>query len=113
MRFACFMSRSIDLRRPRKLTLEQTTFMNNLLYILKLHKRVNDLSNALIGSREDNKLQKAIKRLYNEKQWKRRKLLKDVKEWYKLEQPVKDGEQNRDTDVETPSQTQPAFTAFK
>ncbi|PVH91117.1 hypothetical protein DM02DRAFT_664325 [Periconia macrospinosa] len=35
---------------------------------------------------------KAIKRLYNEKQRKRRELLKRVKERYKSEQPVKDSE---------------------
>ncbi|KAH7379041.1 hypothetical protein BKA64DRAFT_698284 [Cadophora sp. MPI-SDFR-AT-0126] len=69
MRFACSISRSIDPRRPRKLTPEQTC----------LHKRVNDLSNAPVGSRKDNRLQKAIKRLYNEKQRKRRELLKDIK----------------------------------
>ncbi|KAL5312965.1 hypothetical protein ACEPPN_019391 [Leptodophora sp. 'Broadleaf-Isolate-01'] len=92
MRFACSMSRSIDPRRPRKLTPEQTASVNDLPYILKLHKRVNDLSNAPVGSRKDDRLQKAIKRLYNEKQRKRRELLKDVKERYKSEQPVKDSE---------------------
>jgi hypothetical protein len=92
MRFACSMSRSIDPRRPRKLTPEQTASVNDLPYILKLHKRVNDLSNAPVGSWKDDRLQKAIKRLYNEKQRKRRELLKDVKERYKSEQPVKDSE---------------------
>ena len=91
MRFACSMSRSIDPRRPRKLTPEQTASVNDLSYILKLHKRVNDLSNAPVGSRKDDRLQKAIKRLYNEKQRKRREL-KDIKERYKSEQPVKDSE---------------------
>ncbi|PVH67494.1 hypothetical protein DL98DRAFT_600433 [Cadophora sp. DSE1049] len=61
MRFAYSMSRSIDPRRPRKLTPEQTA-------------------------------SKAINRLYNEKQRKRRLLLKDIKERYKSEQPVKDSE---------------------
>ncbi|KAH7379060.1 hypothetical protein BKA64DRAFT_648481 [Cadophora sp. MPI-SDFR-AT-0126] len=51
-----------------------------------------DLSNAPVGARKDNRLQKAIKRLYNEKQRKRRELLKDIKERYKTEQPVKDSE---------------------
>ncbi|KAH7364031.1 hypothetical protein BKA65DRAFT_522596 [Rhexocercosporidium sp. MPI-PUGE-AT-0058] len=76
MRFACSMSRSIDPRRPRKLTPEQTASVNDLPYILKLHKRAPE----------------AIKRLYNEKQRKRRELLKRIKERYKSEQPVKDSE---------------------
>jgi len=92
MRFACSMSRSIDPRRPRKLTPEQTASVNDLPYIVKLHNRVKDLSNAPVGSRKDDRLQKAIKRLYNEKQRKRRELLKDVKQRYKSEQPVKDSE---------------------
>ncbi|KAH6708820.1 hypothetical protein BKA61DRAFT_490950, partial [Leptodontidium sp. MPI-SDFR-AT-0119] len=92
MRFACSMSRSIDPRHLRKLTPEQTASVNGLPYILKLHKRVDDLSNAAVGSRKDNRLQMAIKRLYNEKQRKRRELLKDIKERYKSEQPVKDSE---------------------
>ncbi|PVH71197.1 hypothetical protein DL98DRAFT_597158 [Cadophora sp. DSE1049] len=39
------------------------------------------------------RMKKAIKRLYNKKQRKRKELLKDIKERYKLEQPVKDSEQ--------------------
>ena len=84
------MSRSIDPRRPRKLTPEQTASINDLPYIVKLHNRVKDLSNAPVGARKDDRLQKAIKRFYNEKQRKRRELLKDIKERYKSEQPVKD-----------------------
>ena len=86
------MSRSIDPRRPRKLTPEQTASINDLPYIVKLHNRVKDLSNAPVGARKDDRLQKAIKRFYNEKQRKRRELLKDIKERYKSEQPVKDSE---------------------
>ncbi|XMA19908.1 hypothetical protein WAI453_012699 [Rhynchosporium graminicola] len=66
--------------------------MNDLLYILKLRERVNNLSNASVGSRKYKRLQKATKRLFNEKQRKRRELLKDIKERYKSEQPVKDSE---------------------
>ena len=40
MRFACSMSRSIDPRRPRKLTTAQSKSVNCLLYILKLDRRV-------------------------------------------------------------------------
>lgn len=86
------MSRSIDPRRPRKPTPEQYASVNKLLYILKLQKRVDDLSDARLGSPRDDRLQKAIKRLRNEKQWKRRLLLKDIVERYKIEQPVEDSE---------------------
>jgi len=89
MRFACFMSRSIDPRRPRKLTSEQTVSINNLPYIIKLHNQVKDLFNALVESRKDDRFQKAIKRLHNKKQRKRKELLKDVKERYKSKQPMK------------------------
>jgi hypothetical protein len=92
MRFACSMSRSIDPRRPRKLTPEQTVSVNVLPYIMKLHNRVKDLSNAPVRSCKDGRLQKAIKRLYNEKQRKRRELLGDIQKQYKSEQPVKDSE---------------------
>ena len=92
MRFACSMSRSIDPRRPRKLTPEQTASVNDLPYILKLRERVNNLSKAPVGSRKYDRLQKATKRLFNEKQRKRRELLKEIKERYKSEQPVKDSE---------------------
>ncbi|KAH7418893.1 hypothetical protein BKA64DRAFT_763767 [Cadophora sp. MPI-SDFR-AT-0126] len=91
MRFACSMSRSIDPRRPRKPTPEQSASVNKLPYILKLQKRVDDLSDARLGSPQDDRLQKAIKRL-RKKQRKRRLLLKDIVEWYKMEQPVKDRE---------------------
>ncbi|KAG9242359.1 hypothetical protein BJ878DRAFT_583873 [Calycina marina] len=80
MRFACSMSRSIDPRRPRKLTPEQSASVNNLPYISKLRERVTKLSNAPVGSRNYDKLQMATKRLFNEKQRKRRELLKDIKE---------------------------------
>ena len=86
------MSRSIDPRRPRKLTPEQTASVNDIPYIVNLHNRVKDLSNALVGGLKDDRLQKAVKRLYNNKQRKRRELLRDIKEWYKSEQPVKDSE---------------------
>ncbi|CZS92472.1 uncharacterized protein RAG0_03051 [Rhynchosporium agropyri] len=92
VRFACSMSRSIDPRRPRKLTLEQTASINDLPYILKLRERVNNLYKVPIGSRKDDRLQKATKRLFNEKQRERRALLKDIKERYKSEQPMKDSE---------------------
>jgi hypothetical protein len=92
MRFACSMSRSIDPRRPRKLTPEQSASVNDLPCILKLSERVHNLSNARLGSRREEQHQKAIKRLRNEKQRQRRLLLNDIVKRYKMDQPVKDSE---------------------
>ena len=50
---------------------------------------MKDLFNALVESRKDDRFQKAIKRLHNKKQRKRKELLKDVKERYKSKQPMK------------------------
>jgi hypothetical protein len=49
IRFVCSMSRSIDPRRPWKLTLEQSS-VNDLPSIVKLDKRVKKLSRALRAS---------------------------------------------------------------
>jgi len=92
MRFACSMSRSIDPRRPRKLTPEQSASVNDLPCILKLRQRVQKLSRARLGSRREVQHQKAVKRLRNEKQRQRRLLRDDILERYKMEQPVKDSE---------------------
>jgi hypothetical protein len=50
MRFACSMSRSIDPRRPWKLTPEQSASVNDLPCIVKLDERVKKLSRALRAS---------------------------------------------------------------
>ncbi|KAH8585358.1 hypothetical protein B0O99DRAFT_679450, partial [Bisporella sp. PMI_857] len=92
MRFACSMSRSIDPRRPRKLTPEQSASVNELPCIVKLKCRITKLS----GIREDPvgeaKYQKARRRLQSEKQRQRRLLLVDLVERFKKEQPVIDSE---------------------
>jgi hypothetical protein len=119
MQFACSMSRSIDPRRPRKLTPEQSASIKDLPCIMKLAERVKKLSRALKGrpkkekrrkeahrltltgrvkklprgpegSRTEEKYNRALKRLRSEKQRQRRLLLIDVKDRYKKEQPVRD-----------------------
>jgi hypothetical protein len=50
IRFVCSMSRSIDPRRPWKLTLEQSASVNDLSCIVKLDERVKKLSRALRAS---------------------------------------------------------------
>lgn len=92
MRFACSMSRSIDPRRPWKLTPQQSRSVNDYPCIVKLQRRVDSLYEAPKGSRRERKYQKAVQRLRNEKQRQRDLLLRDIIERYKKEQPVIDSE---------------------
>ena len=92
MRFACSMSRSIDPRRPWKLTTEQSASVNDLLYIVKLAQRAKELSGALVDSPREKKYRKACRHLMNEKQRQRRLLLVEIVDRFKKEQPVIDSE---------------------
>jgi hypothetical protein len=92
MRFACSMSRSIDPRRPWKLTTEQSASINGLPCIVKLAQRAKRLSGAPVGSRREEKYRKAIRRLDSEKQRQRRLLLVEIVDRFKKEQPVIDSE---------------------
>jgi hypothetical protein len=92
MRFACSMSRSIDPRRPWKLTTKQSASINNVPCIVKLTRRVNKLSGAPKGSPKEENYRKACRRLRNEKQRQRRLLLVEIVDRFKKEQPVIDSE---------------------
>ena len=92
MRFACSMSRSIDPRRPRKLTTEQSASVNGLLCIVNLNHRIVKLSGLRGDDEGEEKYQKACRRLRSEKQRQRRLLLVDLVDRYKKEQPVIDSE---------------------
>jgi len=92
MRFACSMSRSIDPRRPRKLTTEQSASVNGLPCIVKLNRRIVKLSGVRGDSEGEEKYQKACRRLRSEKQRQRRLLLVDLVDRFKKEQPVIDSE---------------------
>jgi hypothetical protein len=92
MRFACSMSRSIDPRRPWKLTPTQSASINNLPCIVKWSRITARLSEALVGSRREERYQKAQKRLTSERARQRRLLLLDIVDRYKKEQPVIDSE---------------------
>jgi hypothetical protein len=92
MRFACSMSRSIDPRRPWKLTTKQSTSVNRLLCIVKLVKRAKTFAEAPLDSRSKERHQKACRRVTSEKQRQRRKLLVQIVDRFKKEQPVIDSE---------------------
>ncbi|KFY46137.1 hypothetical protein V494_00595 [Pseudogymnoascus sp. VKM F-4513 (FW-928)] len=92
MRFACSMSRSIDPRRPWKLTPTQSASINILPCIVKWSRITARLSGASVGSRREERYQKAQKRLTSERARQRRLLLLDIVDRYKKEQPVIDSE---------------------
>jgi hypothetical protein len=93
MRFACSMSRSIDARRPRKLTTEQSASVNRLPCILKLDRRIAELPRVRGRPKGEEKCQKFIRRLRNEKQRQRRLLLENlVIDRFKKQQPIIDSE---------------------
>jgi Protein of unknown function (DUF3435) len=87
MGLACSMNRSIDPRRPWKLTSQQSASVKSLPCIVKLAKRVEKLS----GEGEEQ-YRKACRRLRNEKQRQRRLLLVEIIDRFKKEQPVIDSE---------------------
>lgn len=86
------MSRSIDPRRPRKLTTEQSLSVDRLPCVVKLNRRIAKLSGALRDSKGEEKYQKVRRRLQSEKQRQRRLLLADLVDRFKKEQPVIDSE---------------------
>jgi hypothetical protein len=92
MRFACSMSRSIDPRRPRRLTKEQSASVNDLPCIVKLNRRLAKLSAFRGDPKGEEKYQKTLRRLRSEKQRQRRLLLAELVDRFKKEQPVIDSE---------------------
>ena len=86
------MSHSIDPRRPRKLTTEQSASVNSLPCIVKLNRRIVKLSGVRGDSEGEEKYQKACRHLQSEKQRQRRLLLVDLVDRFKKEQPVIDSE---------------------
>jgi hypothetical protein len=91
------MSRSIDPRRPWKLTLEQSASVNDLPCIIKLDKRVKKLSRALRASDSTRR----VKSLSRASRGSRREE-KQKKEAYRrtktrrVEKLSRDGEESRE-----------------
>jgi len=85
MRFACSMSQSIDLRRPRKLTTEQSASVNTLPCIIKLVERVKKYSGARERSSREVEYWEAYKHLTSGKERQRRVLLDDIKDRFRNE----------------------------
>jgi Protein of unknown function (DUF3435) len=88
MRFACSMSRSIDPRRPWKLTTQQSRSVNDYPCIVKLQRRADRFYGAPKGSQRERKHKRAVQQLRNEKKRQRDLLQRDIIERYSKEQPV-------------------------
>lgn len=93
MRAACTMSRSIDPRRPRRLTPRQSATVNDDPSIRLLLHRRDELRRSLKRPTKDPEYQALNRRINQERQCRRHKLLQDVKKRWEYEQPVRDVEQ--------------------
>jgi hypothetical protein len=92
MRAACTMSRSIDRRRPRRLTSEQSESVNDHPTIITLCKRRTRMKRTLPNATKDLKYQLLNRQINQERQRQRRALLQDIKRRWEYEQPVRDVE---------------------
>ncbi|KAH7111822.1 hypothetical protein B0J11DRAFT_598487 [Dendryphion nanum] len=93
MRAACTMSRTIDPRRPQRLTAEQSASVNDLSIIRNLFDRRERLKHKLAKGATQHPQYTDINREINrEKQRQRHQLLQDITERGEYEQPVRDVE---------------------
>ncbi|KAF2818073.1 hypothetical protein CC86DRAFT_337582 [Ophiobolus disseminans] len=93
MRAACTMSRSIDCRRPRRLTPEQSASVNDDPYVRSLLDRREQLKRTVSNATKHPKYKALTSKINREKQCRRHALLQEVKERWEFEQPVRDVEQ--------------------
>lgn len=93
MRAACTMSRSIDSRRPRRLTSEESASVNNHPTIVSLLHQREKLKRCLQNATKHPTYKKLNCEINKERQRQRHSLLQDVKERWEYEQPVRDVEQ--------------------
>lgn len=86
MKAACSMGRTIDPRRPKILTPDETASINNLPCVLALSQKVQDLLQSST-SKESVVYKKAMAAVRNEKSRQRKQLLKAKKARFNKEQP--------------------------
>jgi hypothetical protein len=87
------MSHSIDPRRPRRLTLEQSTSVNDhprVCYLLQERER---LKRTLQNATKHPRYKELNRKIIQERQCQRHALLQEVKKRWEYEQPVRDVEQ--------------------
>jgi len=93
MRAACTMSRSIDRRRPRRLTQEQSASVDDDASIRSLLERREELKRTVPNATKHPKYKALASKINQKRQRQRRALLQDTKERWEFEQPVRDVEQ--------------------
>ncbi|PVH92773.1 C2H2 finger domain protein [Periconia macrospinosa] len=93
MRAACTMSRSIDRRRPRRLTPEQSASVNNDPAVRTLLNQRKRLKHTLPNATQDPEYKALTSKISRERQRLRHALFQDVMERWEFEQPVRDVEQ--------------------
>lgn len=93
MRTACTMSRSIDRRRPRWLTAEQSTSVNEDPTLRSLLDRRERFKYNLKNATKHPKYKELNRKINQERQRLRHALLQDIKERWEYEQTVRDVEQ--------------------
>lgn len=93
MRAACTMSRSIDPRRPRRLTPEQSASVNDHPRIQLLLRRRDKFKRKFRNATKHRTYIELNQEINQERQRQRRALLKDIKKRWEHEQPVRDVEQ--------------------
>ncbi|EMD66386.1 hypothetical protein COCSADRAFT_85560, partial [Bipolaris sorokiniana ND90Pr] len=92
MRSACTMSRSIDRRRPRRLTEEQSASVDDDPSICSLLNQRERLKRTVRNATKQPTYKALTTKINQERQRRRHALLKDVKERWEFEQPVRDVE---------------------
>jgi hypothetical protein len=92
MRAACTMSRSIDLRRPRRLTQEQSASVDEDPSVRFLLDRRDRLKRKVPNATKHPEYKTLVSKISQERQRRRHALLKAVKEHWEFEQPVRDVE---------------------
>jgi hypothetical protein len=90
IRAACTMSRSIDSRRPRRLTPQQSASVNDHPTIRALLDQRERLKRSL--DTKDPKYTALTSKINRERQRQRHALLQEIKDRWELEQPVRDVE---------------------
>jgi hypothetical protein len=93
MRAACTMSRSIDHRRPRRLTPEQSAAVNNDPSVRSLLNQREKLKRTISNATKHPTYKALGSKINQEKQRLRHVLLQEVKKRWEFEQPVHDVEQ--------------------
>lgn len=93
MRAACTMSRTIDRRRPRRLTPDQAASVNNHPSVHALLNQRDRLKRTIPNATKHPKYKALAAKINQERQRQRHALLQDIKKRWEFEQPVRDVEQ--------------------